>query len=451
LKKRDNIRKAIFLGLLSIFFVQTTSRAQTQSEQVKDSLLNLPYGFKSHQKGSLFLNLPLVKEVVFDKELNRYVIREKQGDTVVDKPLFMTFEEYEAHRLREDISKYYKDKISAFNAQKKGSELAQRDLLPTYYVNSKLFRSIFGGNTIELNTQGTIGLRIGGLYQKIENPQLSEENRKNFNLDFDQQVTASIAAKIGERLKVTANYDTKSTFDFQNMVKVEFIPSMPSQFSQLNEKFNNVKSKVDNLSQKVGNLSQKVGEVQTKISDVKSLSEGYDSKDEDDIVKKIELGNTNMNVSNSLISGAQSLFGLKSVLQFGKTKITSVFSQQNSQAKTVTAQGGASLNEFELQTTQYEANKHFFLAHYFRNQYNKSLEQFPLISSPVNIINVEVWVTNRSTNTTDVRNIVALTDLGEKGDDVYDPNRSNITNEAVVSERGAYSYDYPDDRANDLI
>jgi hypothetical protein len=41
-----------------------------------------------------------------------------------------------------------------------------------------------------------------------------------------------------------------------------------------------------------------------------------------------------------LIRGAQSLFGVKTQLQFGKTTITGVFSEQKSQTKSVTAQGG---------------------------------------------------------------------------------------------------------------
>jgi len=439
LKKRNYISKK-YLLLLSALFLQMSLLAQTKPDEKNDTLPSLPYQFKSHQKGSLFLNLPLSKEVVFEKEVNRYVIREKFGNTVVKTPLFMSAEEYKDYRLKQDISDYYKQKISALNSDKQGSKEAQKNLLPTYYVNSSLFKSIFGGNTIEVNTQGTIGLRLGVLYQKIENPQLSQENRKNFTFDFDQQVTASVAAKIGERLKVAANYDTKSTFDFQNMVKLEFIPSIPSNASGLKDKYNKAKSKIDNVK-------SAYDDAKSTYDDVKSLSDGYDSKDEDDIVKKIELGNTNMNVSNNLISGAQSLFGLKSILQFGKTTVTSVFSQQKSETKTVAAEGGATLNEFELQTSQYEANKHFFLAHYFRNQYNNSLKQFPLINSPVNIINVEVWVTNRSTNTTDVRNIVALTDLGESGVDVYDPSISNITSSAVTAMASAPN---PDNSSNSL-
>jgi len=358
---------------------------------------------------SLFLKLPTSKEVIYDPHSKRYIIKEKIGDVEVSTPLFMSTTEYKEYRLKEDMKQYYRDKISARNSDKLGSKEAQKNLLPTYYVNSSLFETIFGGNSIEVSTQGSIDVRLGVLYQNIENPQLSEENRKNINLDFDQQVTASIGAKIGERLKVTANYDTKSTFDFQNMVKVEFIPIMTN---------------------------------------------GFESKEEDDIVRKIELGNISMDVSNNLISGSQSLFGLKSELQFGKTKIISVFSEQKSETKTVTAEGGASLNEFELQTSQYAANKYFFLSHYFRNNYNDALEKFPLINSSVNIVKVEVWITNRGSNTTDVRNVVALTDLGENGFDYYANSETgikepNISNSEVLAS-GSYPYENPDNSANSL-
>ncbi|WP_193316034.1 T9SS outer membrane translocon Sov/SprA [Flavicella marina] len=357
------------------------------------------------QKHSLFFQLPTTKEVIYDPASKRYIIKETVGGVEVSTPLFMSTTEYKDYRLKQDMKEYYNQKISAQNSDKEGSKEAQKNLLPTYYVNSNLFKTIFGGNAIETNVQGAIDVRLGVLYQNIENPQLSEANRKNITFDFDQQVTASIGAKIGERLKVTANYDTKSTFDFQNLVKIEFSP-------------------------------------------------GFETANEDDIVRKIELGNVSMDVSNNLISGSQSLFGIKTELQFGKTTITSVFSEQKSETKTVTAQGGSSLNEFELQTSQYDANKYFFLAHYFRNNYNDALKNYPIINSSINVINVEVWVTNRGSNTEDVRNIVALTDMGEKGVDFYYNSEtgikeSNITN-MEVTETVTYPYPNPDNEANSL-
>ncbi|RXP64672.1 cell surface protein SprA [Lutibacter sp. HS1-25] len=320
--------------------------------------LKLQYPFKNNESGSLFLGDPSV-EIVYDEELKKYIVVEKVGNYFVDQPVYMTQDEYKEYRLKKDMAEYYKEKISATNSKKKGSAEAQKDLLPTYYVNSDFFESIFGGNTVEVNPQGSVLIQLGGLYQKVDNPQLSEKNRSSFTFDFDQQISASIVAKVGTRLKFSAQFDTQSTFNFQNQVKLEYTPT------------------------------------------------------EDDIIQKIEVGNISMPVKNSLIVGAQSLFGFKTELQFGNTRITGAIAEQKSETRSVTSQGGSTIQEFELQTTDYDANRHFFLSHYFRDHYNEYLEQNPLVSSPINITKIEVWVTNRNSTTTNVRSIVALADLAE--------------------------------------
>ncbi|MGB1043412.1 MAG: hypothetical protein ACPGU6_08465, partial [Tenacibaculum sp.] len=116
-------------------------------------------------------------------------------------------------------------------------------------------------NTVEFIPSGNVSIKLGAVYQNTEDPRLTQSQRSSFTFDFDQQITASILAKIGKRLKVTANYDTQTTFDFQNVIKLEYEPT------------------------------------------------------EDDIIRKIDAGNINMPIKNSLINGAQSLFGVKTELQ----------------------------------------------------------------------------------------------------------------------------------------
>ncbi|MGY0425719.1 MAG: T9SS outer membrane translocon Sov/SprA, partial [Polaribacter sp.] len=254
---------------------------------------------------------------------------------------------------------YFKAKVSATNGKKKGAKNAQKNLLPTYYVNSKFFESIFGGNTVKVTPTGKLNLKLGFMYQNTDNPQISERNRSSFNFDFDQQINASIRAKVGKRLEFTANYDTQASFDFQNLVKIGFTPT------------------------------------------------------EDDIIQGLEAGNVSMPIKNSLINGAQSLFGVKAKLKFGNTNVTAVFSQQNSESKTVVAEGGASIESFELRATDYDNDRHFFLSQYFVDNYANALKNYPLINSPINITRIEVWVTNRNSSTKNFRNIVAFADIGE--------------------------------------
>ena len=369
------LKNIFLLGILT-FIVNLSSYAQNNPEKdtiaIKKDTVKLKYNFNRLQKGGLFLDDLAEKTIIFDKALDKYVIVEKIGDYSTRTPIYMTPKEYEQYRLKHDMIQYFKDKVSAASGKKKGAKDAQKNLLPTYYVNSKFFETIFGGNTVEVTPTGNLNLKLGFIYQNTDNPQLSEENRSSFTFDFDQQINASIQAKVGNRLKFTANYDTQSSFDFQNLVKVEFIP--PS------------------------------------LSDVKYSEDG--------IIQGIEAGNISMPIKNSLINGAQSLFGVKTKLQFGNTNVTAVFSQQNSESKTVVAEAGASIQSFELKATDYDNDRHFFLSQYFIDNYANSLKRYPLINSPVNITRIEVWITNRNASTEDYRSIVAFADIGESENSV---------------------------------
>ncbi|MDT7832692.1 cell surface protein SprA [Flavobacteriaceae bacterium S356] len=388
--------------LLFTLGVNGVMHAQTKSDStaVKKDTTKLRYNFTHFQKGGLFLKDPSKLKVIFDKVLNKYVFLEKIGDYYVRVPIYMTPEEYAKYRLQRDMLEYFKNKVRATNSKLKGAKDAQKNLLPTYYVNSKFFTDIFGSNKIQITPSGSINLKLGFIYQNTDNPQLSEQNRSSFTFDFDQQINASIQAKVGDRLQLTANYDTQSTFDFQNLIKIEYTPT------------------------------------------------------EDDILQGIEAGNVAMPIKNSLINGSQSLFGVKAKLQFGKTHITTVFSQQNSESTTVTAQAGSSIQEFELRTTDYDTDRHFFLSQFFRNNYANALKNYPLISSPVNITRVEVWITNRSASVEDFRSIVAFADIGESDPSrlvntlVYDAASPNQPPSVSITGQPT---NLPDNGANDIF
>src|SRR5690554_5321541 len=295
----------------------------------------------------------------YDPITDRYLYTKKLGDFRISYPLILTREEYEQLIQEQEMKAYFKDKIAAADGRREGSEEDQKNLLPTFYVNSSFFESVFGGNTIEVIPQGSVEMDLGLLYTKQDNPQFSPRNRSSFTFDFDQRINLSLLARVGERLEVNANYDTQSTFDFQNQIKLEYTPT------------------------------------------------------EDDIIRKIEVVNVSMPLNSSLIQGAQSLFGVKTQLQFGKTTITGVFSEQKSETKTVIAEGGATVTNFELFASDYDENRHFFLAHYFRDNYDRALQQYPFINSNIQVTRMEVWITNRTSRTDNVRNIVAIQDIGE--------------------------------------
>jgi cell surface protein SprA len=135
---------------------------------------------------------------------------------------------------------------------------------------------------------------------------------------------------------------------------------------------------------------------------------------DDEIIKRIEAGTVQFPSRSTLIPGAQQLFGLKTQLQFGKLNVTAVLANQKSQRQSVNLQGGAAAQVIDIKADEYEENRHFLLGQYFKDNYNKVLSKLPAVTTPVQILRLDVWVTNRNGSTTNTRDIVGLMDLGEK-------------------------------------
>ncbi len=198
----------------------------------------------------------------------------------------------------------------------------------------------------------------------------------------------NVQGSIGDKMQLGINYNTEAMFDFENRTKLEY------------------------------------------------------SGDEDEIIKKIEAGDVTLPLQGTLINGSHSLFGLKTELQFGKLTVTSVLSQQKGESSTINVQGGAQLSDYEVYADEYEANKHFFLGQYFRDTYDKSMSNLPLITSGINIERIEVWVTNKTSNFEETRNIVAFMDLAENQAHIYNP----IPAFQVIPGNGVY----PRNRTNGI-
>lgn len=307
------------------------------------------------EQSPLHLNDPpnIKREVVYDPVSKQYIFVSKVGDFAYRTPTPMTEKEYMEFQNKKGIRNYWNQSAKAT----KGSSSAS--IIPEIYVGGKVFDQIFGSNTIDIRPQGSAEVTFGVRSMLREDPQLDVRQRRTTNFDFDQKIQMNVIAKIGDKIEFKTNYNTEATFQFENKLALK-----------------------------------------------------YEGK-EDEIVKLIEAGNVNMPLNTTLIRGSQALKGIKTKLQFGRTSVTAVFSQQESESKNITVQGGAQTNKFKLSSLDYEENRHFFLAHYFRENYERGLESLPIITSDINITRVEVWVTNIGPALQDNRNIVAFTDLGE--------------------------------------
>lgn len=410
----------------------------------------------------------------YDPDSDLYYLATEIDGYPISTPLVLTPKEYEALILKESMNSYFKEKTETLTGKAANLKDSQKNLLPELYVNNQFFQTIFGSNAIDIKPQGSIGVDFGGRYQRNDNPIASPTLRRNFSFDFDQRISLSLIGNIGERLQITANYDTESTFDFQNLVKIQFNPPKLSEAigianeGALLDKAQDLKGKYDQVKSTVQDLKSEAAQAKAEYERTRQSIENFQNKiqsyaqdptqlggkvtdylngkvTEDGIIQNIDLGNISMPINNSLIQGAQSLFGVRTDLKFGKTNITAVFSEQRSQSQNITAQGGGRLSSFSVFALDYEEDRHYFLSQYFRDHYDEALETYPYINSPIQITRIEVWVTNRSAQTQNIRNIVAIQDLGET-----DPENTTFDEKTANFFTAEAAGGLPDNTANRL-
>ena len=297
-----------------------------------------------------------VKSVVeYDAKSGNYLLRTFVGEMEISTPFMMTEKEYRVYSGKRSLQNYWKVKgaKSDLNNEDKFSVTDMK-------FNVGVADKIFGAGGVQIKTQGSAELVFGVRHNSIENPALPISMRSNTTPQFDTKIQLNVTGNVGDKMNFGLNYNTESSFSFdQQLVKM-----------------------------------------------------AYKGK-EDDIIKSIEAGNVSMQLNSSLISGSTALFGIKTELQFGRLNVSAIATQQKSESQTVSSKGGAQTTKFEVSADNYDDNRHFFLGHFFRDNYENSMKSLPLVTSGITINRIEVWVTNKRGNFDQARNIVAFMDLGE--------------------------------------
>lgn len=380
--KKITLSHAVIFTLLTAWFGVFSTRAEAFQDRQDTTKLNKQDTVKNQtykpsrkptfrlrdRYGDPFTNTPTESplflkdptkvnlDVELDSNLN-YTIYEKIGDLNYRPVTTMSFEEFKALQDRQLLKGYWQSKARGADGE---SAVSARGLIPKIYISPVLDR-IFGGSYVELVPRGFVTLDFGGSFQRIFNPQLPIRQQRNGGFEFDQQINMSVVGKVGEKLAVSATFDNNNSFDFQNNMKVEYT--------------------------------------------------GF----KEDILKKLEIGNVSLPLNNTLIQGSQNLFGIKAQMQFGKLFVTSVASTQRGKVESINIPGGSNGQgrQFQIVASDYDESRHFFLGHFFRDNYEGWLRNTPQIISGVNITRVEVYLINRSNDTQTLRDVVGLADLGE--------------------------------------
>ena len=320
-------------------------------------------------------------KIEYDPKNNNYNFQQKIGNTNFGNPGSMSLDEYLQYDIQKAMRDYWRQRSGiGINTE------SQQGIIPQIRVPSEAFEHIFGSSLIDIKPSGSVELKFGLIHTQNDNTSLNTDARRQTRFDFDQNIQVNLKASIGDKIHYNMSYSTETSFNFENKYKL-----------------------------------------------------GYEGK-EDEIIKLIEFGDVNLPLNSTLIQGSQTLFGVKTQLQFGKTTLTTVISQQKGDKTNIVVENGAEMTEFEFKADDYEENRHFFLAQYFYDTYGEAMATLPLINSKVTITKIEVWRTNIGSAVQENRNIVALADLGE-----INPHNANVKRNA------AYRHNYPDSNANDLL
>ena len=346
---------------------QARRTARQQAREARDTIparypvaKTAPESMEDLKRQPMDLRNPenIVSDTIYNENEGTYSIATRLGDRfVLGTPLLLDRNEYSLWYEKKQMQSYFRKKG---NEEWENSQKKDKFDFTDMHFDLGPAEKIFGPGGVRITTKGNAEIKMGYSMQSIDNPSLPSRSRSTSSFDFDEKINLSMRGSVGDKMNMDFNYDTESTFRY----------------------------------------------------DAKKINLKYEGK-EDEIIKLLEAGNVEFPTNSSLIKGASSLFGLRTDLQFGKLTLQTVISQKTSNTSVVSSKGGTQLTTYEIEITDYDENKHFFLAHYFRDNYDRSMSQLPTVLSGVTINRIEVWVTNKTSDYNNPRNIVAFTDIGE--------------------------------------
>ena len=401
--RNDSIRKSI----------RERNRVKANIEVTQDTVEarypiaeTTPQSLDDMQQRPLNLKSPtnIVTDTVYNDKDGTYLLSTRLGEgSLLTAPILLTTEEYAKWQERTSMSRFFRKKnFELWESSKSKNKFDFTDM----HFDLGPAEKIFGPGGVRVKTQGNAELKIGYSIQSIDNPALPSRSRLTNSFDFDEKINLNVKGSVGDKMNMDFNYNTEATFSY----------------------------------------------------DAKKINLKYDGK-EDEIIKLLEAGNVSFPTNSSLIKGASSLFGVRADLQFGKLLLQTVVSQKTSNSTVVNSKGGTQLTTFEIEITNYDENKHFFLAHYFRDNYDRSMSQLPTILSGININRIEVWVTNKTSDYNNPRNLIAFTDIAENqhiSNKTWHPNPGtaiphNNANNLYTLMNNTYSDARDIDQANNIL
>ncbi len=186
---------------------------------------------------------------------------------------------------------------------------------------------LFGKPEIKIDVRGEAVVKAGWRWDSQNVGSESAFGSTQSSPIFSQDIKINASVQLGDKLKLNTDWNTRTQTEFNNKFKI-----------------------------------------------------GYEGED-DEIIKLVEVGNVSLPVSNTLIGGGQTLFGIRADFQFGGLFLKTILSQKRGERRFVDVKGGAT-KQYIIKRAYDYAKNHFFLDEAYKPFYKESFKSGTKIIPP---------------------------------------------------------------------
>ncbi len=288
---------------------------------------------------------PTIKQrkITIDSTGKFVEIREMIGGKDSKLLLRMPIEEYINERLKIEERKNWESLGYAYELKDK--KLGLQELMKSFTdfeipLPKVGVLSIFGEPKISLKIGGAVQIHGAWRSETTEGVTASRLGNTRNEPDFKQQVQINVNGTIGDKLNISADWNTERTFEYENQLKIKYT--------------------------------------------------GY----EDEIIQSIEAGNVSLQTA-PLVGGSEALFGVKALFKMGPFSLTTLASQKKGETKEVEVSGGTTAAEFQKRAYDYSTNHYFLDTVYASKTLNIFNNYFgsptPIVNNTYLVTEVQVW------------------------------------------------------------
>lgn len=337
----------VILNKDSLRLYQWSMDSTARVEHFKYFREDVPYVRLKQKRLSRFFVEPSAtfkqRKITIDSTGKFVEIRELVAGKETKILLRMPIEEYIQERLKveerkkwEEVGYAYELKTGKVGLQELMKSITDFEIpLPKVGV-----LSIFGEPKISLKIGGAVQIHGAWRNETTEGVTASRLGNTRNEPDFKQQVQINVNGTIGDKLNISADWNTERTFEYENQLKIKYT--------------------------------------------------GY----EDEIIQSIEAGNVSLQTS-PLVGGSEALFGIKALLKMGPFTLTTIASQKKGETKEVEVSGGTTATDFQKRAYDYSTNHYFVDTVYADPVLNIFNDYFgnptPQIHNQYQITEIQVW------------------------------------------------------------